>query len=142
MYRLQQLDTPFASLVTSVKKAVVTCEDFSTWSISLLTALKARSPHNEKVENAIVNIQDSSSEDKIFTYLQPFFDPIDVRLIENLIELLVEDSQVDQVCRLQMQFPSFIFRISRLSLIYLPITTLYAIHPMELNHPVHACMHD
>jgi predicted nuclease with TOPRIM domain len=96
MYRLQQLDTPFASLVTSVKKAVVTCEDFSTWSISLLTALKARSPHNEKVENAIVNIQDSSSEDKIFTYLQPFFDPIDVRLIENLIELLVEDSQVDQ----------------------------------------------
>ena len=97
-YHLQQLTTPYASLMVSVKQVVSKHPELASLAITLLKNPKHK---DEDVKKAIADIQlcvKEGRKEDIFIQLQPFLvDHIDLHLLESLIELSCEDSVAKQV---------------------------------------------
>ena len=101
-YHLAELDPIHANLVANVEEVVSQCVRLRLWGIQLLTDYKSRAPstEGESIKKAIEDIQEcckNNRKDMIFMYLQPFFDKIDVRLLEGFIKLAANDESAKTV---------------------------------------------
>jgi hypothetical protein len=126
-YHLAELDPIHANLVANVEEVVSQCVRLRSWGIQLLTGYKSRAPgtEGESIDKAIEDIQQccrNDKEDKIFMYLQPFFDKIDVRLLEGFVTLAAKDesaqtvsphlvNQMSIVCQVHCTHCNFVYEL-------------------------------